>query len=385
MNLSDNGSFALNLGSYNKIGNMKIGEILKTLEQWAPLQYQESYDNAGLITGDPSWELTAGLITLDCTEDIVNEAIDKGANLIIAHHPIIFRGLKKLNGSNYVERTIIKAIKNDIAIYAIHTNLDNVSTGVNAKIANLLGLKHQKVLVPKTGILSKLVTFVPKSNTQEVLEALHEAGAGSIGNYDHCSFKVEGTGTFRPNEQANPHIGSANQDETVSESRIELMFPSHIRGNVISALKDSHPYEEVAYYITALENTNQEVGAGMIGQLDQPMSTVDFLRLVKEKLNVNCIRHTALHKDIVRKIAVCGGSGSFLLRNAISSRADVFITADFKYHEFFDADGKIIIADVGHYESEQYTKDLLYKYLNEKIANIALHLSEVDTNPIKYF
>lgn len=364
---------------------MKIGEILKTLEQWAPLQYQESYDNAGLITGDPSWELTAGLITLDCTEDIVNEAIDKGANLIIAHHPIIFRGLKKLNGSNYVERTIIKAIKNDIAIYAIHTNLDNVSTGVNAKIADLLRLKHQKVLVPKTGTLSKLVTFVPKSNTQEVLEALHEAGAGSIGNYDHCSFKVEGTGTFRPNEQANPHIGSANQDETVSESRIEVMFPSHIKGNVISALKDSHPYEEVAYYITALENTNQEVGAGMIGQLDQPMSTVDFLRLVKEKLNVNCIRHTALHKDIVRKIAVCGGSGSFLLRNAISSRADVFITADFKYHEFFDADGKIIIADVGHYESELYTKDLLYKYLNEKIANIALHLSEVDTNPIKYF
>ncbi len=364
---------------------MKIGDVLSVLEQWAPLQYQESYDNAGLITGKRSWQLTSALLTLDCTEEVVQEAIDKGANLIIAHHPIVFRGLKKLNGEGYVERTVIKAIKADVAIYAIHTNLDNVSTGVNAKIADLLGLTNQRVLAPKAGMLSKLVAFVPTGNTQEVLDALYVAGAGSIGNYDHCSFKVEGTGTFRPNELADPHIGQSNQDEAVSESRIEVVFSSHIHGSVVAALKSAHPYEEVAYYVTALENTHQDVGAGRIGELTTPMKTLEFLDMVKDKLKVTCIRHTAFHANEVKKIAVCGGSGSFLLRKAISSKADVLITADFKYHEFFDADGKIIIADVGHYESEQFTKDLLYSHLNEKIANIALHLSEVDTNPIKYY
>ncbi|MEQ9297473.1 MAG: Nif3-like dinuclear metal center hexameric protein [Cyclobacteriaceae bacterium] len=364
---------------------MKVGDVLSVLEQWAPLQYQESYDNAGLITGKRSWQLTAALITLDCTEEVVQEAIDKGANLIIAHHPIVFRGLKKLNGEGYVERTIIKAIKADVAIYAIHTNLDNVSTGVTPKIADLLGLTNQRVLAPKSGTLSKLVTFVPTENTQEVLDALYKAGAGSIGNYDHCSFEVQGKGTFRPNELANPHIGQSNQEEFVSESRIEVVFPSHIHGSVIAALKVAHPYEEVAYYVTALENSNQEVGAGRIGDLAAPMNTQAFMGMVKDKLKVACIRHTTIHANEVKRIAVCGGSGSFLLRKAISSKADVFITADFKYHEFFDADGKIIIADVGHYESEQFTKDLLYSHLIEKITNIAVHLSEVDTNPIKYY
>lgn len=364
---------------------MKVGDVLSVLEQWAPLQYQESYDNAGLITGKRSWQLTAALITLDCTEEVMQEAIDKGANLIIAHHPIVFRGLKKLNGEGYVERTIIKAIKADVAIYAIHTNLDNVSTGVNAKIADLLELTNQRVLAPKSGILSKLATFIPTENTQEVLDALYKAGAGSIGNYDHCSFEVQGKGTFRPNELANPHIGQSNQEESVSESRIEVVFPSHIHGSVIAALKAAHPYEEVAYYVTNLENSNQEVGAGRIGELATPMKTKVFMDMVKDKLKVTCIRHTAFHANEVKKIAVCGGSGSFLLRKAISSKADVFITADFKYHEFFDADDKIIIADVGHYESEQFTKDLLYSHLIEKITNIAVHLSEVDTNPIKYY
>ena len=364
---------------------MKIGDVLQHLEQLAPPQYQESYDNACLITGQRSWDLTSALITLDCTEAVVQEAIDKGANLIIAHHPIVFRGLKKLNGDGYVERTVIKAIKSDIAIYAIHTNLDNVATGVNAKIAERLGLDQLKVLAPRTGTLSKLVAFVPTVNTGEVLNALYHAGAGNIGNYDRCSFRVDGTGSFRPNAQANPHIGSTNKDEAVTESRIEVIFPRHIQSNIVAALKSAHPYEEVAYYITALDNVNQEVGAGMIGQLPAPMPVMAFMDLLKEKLHLKCIRHTAIHTSHVRNIALCGGSGSFLLNKAISKQADLFVTADFKYHEFFDADGKIIIADVGHYESEQFTKDLVYKYLNEKIANIALHLSEVDTNPIKYY
>ncbi len=364
---------------------MKIGDVLKVLEEWAPPQYQEKYDNAGLITGQRSWSLTGVVISLDCIESVVEEALTKGANLIIAHHPIVFSGLKRLTGDNYVQRTIIKAIKNDIAIYAIHTNLDNIHTGVNAMICDRLGLSNTRILSPKTGVLSKLVSFVPQVQKQEVLNALYAAGVGQVGNYDHCSFSVDGTGTFRPNELSNPHIGEHNVDETVNEARLEVIFPSHIHGNVVNALRNAHPYEEAAYYVTTLENSNQEVGSGMIGELDDPMSPEVFLDYLKDKMKLNCIRHTRFHTDKVKKVAVCGGAGGFLLGKAIGSRADIFITADYKYHEFFDADDKIIIADVGHYESEQFTKDHIQAYLKEKFANIALHLSEVDTNPIKYY
>ncbi|MDW3209760.1 MAG: Nif3-like dinuclear metal center hexameric protein [Reichenbachiella sp.] len=364
---------------------MRINDIIGALNQWAPPAYQESYDNARLITGSPDLQLQGVLVSLDCTEEVVQEAIDKGANLIIAHHPIVFKGLKSFTGKNYVERTVIKAIKNDIAIFSIHTNLDNVHTGVNRMICDRIGLQNCKTLAPKSGLLSKLVTFIPTEHAQNVLDALYTAGLGHIGNYDECSFQVKGTGSFRPNDQANPVIGKNNERELVEETRIEGIFPSHIKGKVVAALKKAHPYEEVAYYLTALENENQDVGSGMIGELETAIPTASFMNLLKEQFNLKVIRHTAFHKAEVKKIAVCGGAGSFLLGHAKGAGADVFVTADFKYHEFFDAEEKIIISDIGHYESEVFTKELICNFLKEKFANIALNLSEVDTNPIKYF
>lgn len=361
-----------------------IKKIVSELEKWAPTAYQESYDNAGLLTGSPDREVSGVLITLDVTEAVVAEAIEKGANLIVAHHPIIFKGLRRLNGANYVERTVIAAIKNDIAIYAIHTNLDNVATGVNRMIAQKLALQDVAVLVPKARQLAKLSFFVPVAQTQSVLNALFEAGAGNIGRYAECSFRVEGTGTFRPDATASPHIGAAGQLEEVAENRVELMFPTHLQRRVLEALKDAHPYEEVAYYLQELENENQEVGAGAVGWLPEQMTMTAFLHFLKEKMQLNVIRHTQAPDKPVQKVAVCGGAGSFLLKDAIRGGADVFVTSDFKYHEFFDAEGQLMICDIGHYESEVFTKDLLFSYLSEKFDNFALYLSEVNTNPVTY-
>ncbi len=364
--------------------NKKIKDVINHLESLAPRAYQESYDNAGLIIGDPSAVVTGILVTLDCTEEVVQEAIEASCNLIVAHHPIIFKGLKKLNGKNYVERTVITAIKNDIAIYAIHTNLDNVHTGVNKKIAEKIGLTDLQILVPRKDSLSKLTTFIPDEKVLSVMEALHTAGAGQIGNYKNCSFQVKGQGTFMPNENSNPTIGHVNQQEVVNETRAEVIFPSHAEGRIVEALKKSHPYEEVAYYITMLTNDNQEVGAGMIGELKAPETPLDFLNYLKKCMNLKVVKHTNLLTKPIKKVAICGGSGSFLLQPAIHAGADIFITADFKYHEFFDADGRIIIADIGHYESEVFTKDLLMDVLIEKFPTFAINFSKIVTNPISY-
>lgn len=364
---------------------MKLQEIITYLENIAPLAFQENYDNCGLLTGSPEMTIQAALITLDCTEAVVDEAICIGANLIVTHHPIIFNGLKKINGKNYVEKTIIKAIQHNIAIYAIHTNLDNVQNGVNAEIAKRIGLQNCQILAPKHGLLKKLVTFIPEANVEEVTQAIFNAGAGHIGNYSETGFSTSGTGTFKGNEFTNPTIGSKGVKESVSEIRFETIFPAHIERKVITALLQSHPYEEVAYDIYPLNNSLQSAGSGMIGILTEPMSETDFLKLLKEKLNIACIRHTSLLNKKVQKVAICGGSGSFLLQNAIASGADFFVTADFKYHEFFDAENKIVIADIGHYESEQFTKDLLFSILNKKFSTFALHLSQINTNPVNYF
>ncbi|RED93859.1 Nif3-like dinuclear metal center hexameric protein [Marinoscillum furvescens] len=363
---------------------MQIKDITNYLEGLVPLEYQESYDNCGLLVGNPNSEVKGISLTLDVTEEVIAEAIQNGDNLIIAHHPLIFKGLKSLTGNHWVERCIIKAIQNGIAIYAIHTNLDNYHLGVNRRIAERLGLKQVRTLSPKSGLLTKLTTFVPKDNTQEVLDALYAAGAGSIGDYDHCSFRVAGTGTFRPGAHTNPHIGAQHVDETVTEDRVEVIFPNHLSGKILASLRQAHPYEEVAYYLTSLSNKHQDVGSGMIGVLENPMDTAAFLAWLKEKMQTKCIRHTAITRNKVSKVALCGGAGSFLLSSAIRQGADVFITGDFKYHEFFEADGQTIIADIGHYESEQFTKDLLYDILSEKFTNIALRLSDVQTNPINY-
>jgi dinuclear metal center YbgI/SA1388 family protein len=361
-----------------------IKDVTNHLEALAPRAYQEEYDNSGLLTGNAGAEVTGVLVTLDCTEKVIDEAIALKCNLIVAHHPILFRGLKRITGQTYVERAIIKAIKNDIAIYSIHTNLDNVIGGVNKRIAERIGLKNLSILQPKKETLMKLVTFVPEQNTGDVLDALHAAGAGNIGEYKNCSFTVVGEGKFKPTGNANPHIGELNQLERVSETRCEVIFPEHLSHKIVAALKETHPYEEVAYYLSKLENENQEVGSGMIGELESPMEPIDFLNRLKSAMNTACIRHTALVNRPIRKVAVCGGAGSFLLNTAIARGADVFVSSDFKYHEFFDADEKLIIADIGHYESEQFTKDLLVEVLKEKFTTFAIIFSNTGTNPLSY-
>ena len=364
--------------------SIKIKDVTRYLEEWAPLSYQEAYDNSGLITGDPNLEIKGILLSLDCTEEVIDEAIALGCNLVVAHHPIVFKGLRKLTGSNYVERTVIKAIKNDIGIYAIHTNLDNIHTGVNKMICEKIGLKDLKVLAPKNDTLNKLVTFIPKENANQVTSALYEAGAGQVGDYKNCSFQLEGTGTFMPTASTKPHIGEHEKQTYVEETRVELIFPGHLKNQILKALKTSHPYEEVAYYIFPLLNENQHVGSGMIGDLDGDEEPLTFLQSLKNKMNLSVIRHTAPLSRNIKKVAVCGGAGSFLLSNAIQAGADAFVTADLKYHQFFDADKKILIADIGHYESEVFTKELLMKVLTKKFHTFAIIFSKTQTNPISY-
>jgi dinuclear metal center YbgI/SA1388 family protein len=364
--------------------SIKIKDVTDYLESLAPRSLQESYDNAGLLTGSPSVPVMGILVTLDCTEAVVKEAAERDCNLIVAHHPIIFKGLKRLSGNSYVERVVIESIKRDIAIYALHTNLDNVKNGVNRKIGEKIGLRNMRILVPRTDTLAKLVTFIPPQNLQDVLSAMYTAGAGQVGEYKNCSFSVEGQGTFTPGEGTQPHIGNAHHAETVDEIRVEVLVPNHRREAVLSALRAAHPYEEVAYYLTALSNENQDVGSGMIGELDRPVEPLEFLRGLKVSMELDTIRYTALPSHPIKKIAVCGGSGSFLLKNAIQAGAEAYVSADFKYHEFFDADGKILIADIGHYESEVFTKDLIVDVLTKKFPTFAINFSRTGTNPISY-
>jgi dinuclear metal center YbgI/SA1388 family protein len=364
---------------------MKIAGIIQFLERIAPLSLQESYDNAGLIVGNSETECKGIITSLDVTESVVEEAMRRNCNLIVAHHPVIFRGIKKLNGKNYVERTVIAAIKNDIAIYAIHTNLDNLVEGVNKKIAEKIGLHGCKTLLPKESTLQKLVTFCPVKNAEEVRMALFNAGAGAIGKYDECSFNVEGSGTFKAGDGSHPFVGKVGTRHQETEVRIEVIYPSFLQEKIVRSLKESHPYEEVAYYIHALENVQENVGSGLIGQLPDPVSEKELLQILKEQFQLSVIQHTAFLEKPVDKIAVCGGAGIFLLPNAIAAGAQVYITSDIKYHEFFDADSRIFLTDIGHYESEQFTIELLTELLQGEFSNFAVLKTEINTNPVKYF
>lgn len=365
---------------------MLAKEIIGAIEAFAPPAYQESYDNCGIQVGNVTDEVKGVLLTLDVTEEVLEEAMHRGCNMIIAHHPLIFSGLKRISGRNYVERIVHKAIKNDIIIYAAHTNLDNMSNGVNAVIAQKLGLINTSVLVASNNTLSKLYTYAPVNVADKVREALFAAGAGHIAKYRECSFNTTGTGTFRATETAEPAIGTpGGSREVVEEVKIEVMVEKHLESRVIKALFDSHIYEEVAYELIPLPNPNQRIGAGLIGSLPQPMTEADFLAHLQKQMKTDCIRHTALSGRNIEKIAVCGGSGSFLLKNAIAAGADIFITGDFKYHQFFDAEGKIVIADIGHYESEQFTPEIFEAILKEKFPTFAILLSNINTNPVKYY
>jgi dinuclear metal center YbgI/SA1388 family protein len=362
----------------------QIKDVVRLLEQLAPPDYQESYDNVGLQTGDPEAEVRGVLVTLDCTPEIVAEAMERGCNMIVAHHPVIFKALRQITGHNLLEKTLLASIRNNIAIYACHTNLDHVRHGVNAKIAQKLGLTHTRILAPKPQTLTKLVTFSPPENTAQVLDALHRAGAGNIGQYSACSFSVTGTGRFTPGEAATPHLGEPGKPEQVQEDRIEVIMPVPAKRHVIAALQQAHPYEEVAYYLTDLQNLNQEVGAGMLGELPAPLSEEAFFIHLKKSMHLTHLRHTPLLDRPVKRVAVCGGAGSFLTKKAINQGADLFVTADIKYHEFFEAEGKILLIDIGHYESEVFTKEIFFETISKNFSNFAVCLAIINTNPVRY-
>lgn len=363
----------------------KIGDIIRFVEGVAPPSLQESYDNAGLIVGYPNTDCTGVLICLDTIEDILDEAIEKGCNLVLAHHPIVFGGLKRFNGRSYVERVVMKAIKHDIAIYAAHTNLDNVlSHGVNSKIAERLGLVQTRILAPKKGLLKKLYTFAPKKDAEAVRQAMFEAGAGHIGKYSECSFNIQGEGTFKAGADTNPHLGEIGSQHQEAETKIEVIVPNYLVGKVLAALNKAHPYEEVAYDLVSLDNTHPQIGAGLVGELAEAMPTKDFLVFLKKQMQTDCVRYTNIHTDQIKRVALCGGAGSFLLRQGISAKADIFITGDYKYHQFFDAENRIIIADIGHFESEQFTIELFYELITQKFPNFRALKTSISTNPVNY-
>ena len=363
---------------------MKVKDFTSALEEIAPLNYAEGFDNVGLLVGDYNDEVTKVLVCLDTTPEVVDEAIEEGANLIISFHPIVFSGLKKLNGKTYVERAVIKAIKNGINIYATHTALDNSFEGVNRGIVNQLKLQNAEVLIPKHDTLKQLVTYAPANAVESVKQALYAAGAGRIGNYDSCGFLIEGIGNFRPLEGANPTIGTINTIEEVEEVRIEVIVPQHVEGKVLNALFTSHPYEEVAYSLFLVKNTNKYIGLGMVGELEKEMSEADFIVYLKEKMNTPLVRHSRFLNKPIKKVAVLGGSGAFAIKNAIASKADAYITSDLKYHDFFSAEDQIILMDIGHYESEQFTINLISSYLKEKFSSFVVFNSGIITNPVNY-
>lgn len=363
---------------------MKVKDVIHILEELAPLSYTEDFDNTGLLVGDINSSVTGILVTLDTLEKVVDEAITKNCNLIVSFHPILFSGLKKFTGTTYVERVVQKAIKHDIAIFAIHTALDNAWKGVNAMICDKLTLEDRQILIPQKGTIKKLVTFAPVGQAEHVRNALFKAGAGEIGNYTNCSFTTTGSGSYKGNENSNPTKGKKGEIHFEEEAEIIVTYQKHLEKKLLKGLFKAHPYEEVAYEITTLENTNQHIGMGMIGELKTELSANDFLGFLKTAMNTECVRHSNLIARPIKKVAVLGGSGSFAIEAAKRAGADAFVTADLKYHDFFKAENDILLTDIGHYESEQFTKELLHSFLNKKITNFAVVLSQTNTNPISY-
>jgi dinuclear metal center YbgI/SA1388 family protein len=367
-----------------KSKKMKIKDVITELERMIPLQYAEDFDNVGLLVGEENTEVTGVLITHDTLEEVVEEAVSKNLNLIISFHPIIFKGLKSLTGKTYVERTVMKAIRHKVAVYAIHTALDNRHFGVSGILANHLGLLNQKILIPQPKTLRQLVTYAPEKDAETVRNALFSAGAGQIGKYAECSFNVLGTGTFKALEGAEPYVGKIGERHREKEERISVIFPKHLQNQILQKLFEAHPYEEVAYEILELLNNNEETGLGIIGDLPEEKDEKNYLYELKKSLQLDCIRYSGFRNKPIRRVAVLGGSGSFAIEAAKAAEADIFISADIKYHEFYQSENQMIIADVGHFESEQFTKLFLFEQLTKKFRNFAVALSEINTNPVNY-
>ncbi len=364
---------------------MYLKNFLEVLNDMAPFQLQESYDNSGVQVGSPGQEVSKALICLDLTLPVVYEAIKNECDLILCHHPLIFKGITKVSDEHPTGKIIIEAIRHGIAIVAVHTNLDNVYHGVNYELGQRLGLTNLKILQPAGSLLKKLVTFCPLSHAEKVRASVFEAGAGQIGDYDCCSFNLEGEGSFRAGDNTNPFTGKIQELHYEPEVRIETIFPVYLQARILSAMLAAHPYEEVAYDIYQLDNAFDRAGSGMIGDYDKPLTVKEFLNSAKNTLGVPFVRHANYDKGEICRVAICGGSGSFLMQQAIRSGAQAFVTADVKYHQFFDAHDKILLVDAGHFETEQFTKDLLYSQLKKKIANFALLVTETNTNPVNYF
>ena len=363
---------------------MKIKEIINALETFAPLPLQDGFDNAGLQVGLTDAEAAGALLCLDVTEAVVDEAIALGCNLIVSHHPLIFRGYKSITGRDYVERCIMKAIKNDIVIFSMHTNLDNAPQGVNWKMAEKIGLTGLEILEPKDNMLLKLVTFVPTEKADEVRRALFDAGCGCIGNYDSCSYNLEGKGTFRAQESCRPYCGKIGEFHIEKETRIETVVPTFRKNEVLKVLLAVHPYEEPAYDFYPLQNSWNQAGSGLVGELEEAETESEFLSRIKKIFEVGCVKHSRMNGRLIRRVALCGGAGAFLLPKATGAHADVFITGEVKYHDYFSYENNILIAEIGHYESEQYTKEILYSIIREKFPTLEVNMTRVNTNPVKY-
>ena len=371
--------------SSDNISNMKIKEFINEFEQIIPVRQAEDFDNVGLLCGNPDREITGILIAHDALENVIDEAIEKKLNFVFCFHPIIFSGLKSITGKNYVEKAVLKALENKIALYAIHTAFDNDYFGVNYKICEVLGLKNQQVLMPKKNQLKKLEVYVPTDSAEILRNALFVAGAGNIGFYDECSFTIQGEGTFRPLEGSNPVTGTHNEREKANEVLINVIFEDYKTNQILFAMKENHPYEEVAYQLITLENDNQYTGLGRYGNLEQEMDELDFLTFIKQKFNIDIIRHSSLNNKKIRTIGVLGGSGASGIKAAMSAKCDAYITGDVKYHDFFFAEGKMLICDIGHFESEQFVVQQLFEILSEKFTTFAIAKTTQKTNPVNYF
>ena len=363
---------------------MIVKDVIDFLNDYAPLDYAEDYDNAGLIVGDEKNKVTGILICHDSILEVIDEAIKTGYNLVVSFHPILFKGITKLTPNNYVNKAIIKAVKHNISIFSTHTALDNSKFGVNMQLCKEIGISNTNILYPKKGTIKKLTTYIPKENAEKLKQELFSTGAGKIGKYENCSFSFEGLGTFKGNDQSNPAIGEKHMDTNQQEICLNITYLKHLEKKVLNSLREVHPYEEIAYEIITLENSNENIGLGMFGELSNKMGEREFLFFIKKKLNVEFVKHSKLLNKDVKKIAVLGGSGSFAIEQAISAGADVFITSDLKYHDYFRAEKSVLLIDVGHYESEQYTNKLMYDILTKKFPNFAIALTKINTNPVNY-
>lgn len=363
---------------------MKLIDLCSYLDSVVPLSLQESYDNSGLQIGTPERDISSALISLDITPEVLDEAISSKCDIVITHHPLIFSGIKKISGGSLLDRIMMRAIKNDIAVYSSHTNLDVISNGVSRKMAEKLALSNVEVLSPLRNRLLKLVTFIPHSHLDKVREAVFNAGAGVVGNYDCCGFSIHGTGSFRGSENTNPFVGEKGKIHHEEEIRFETVLYSHLKEKVIRALLEAHPYEEVAYDIYTIENDNIEIGLGCKGNFEEAMEEDLFLKLVSDVFEAKGVRYSKPTGKKITKVALCGGAGSSLISEAIISGADAFVTGDIKYHSFFEIDDRILLVDIGHFESEKFSSEILLNLIIKKFPTFAVRISKTNTNPINY-